>query len=160
MNSSMQHHCPGNGHDSSNSSLSNSILMMSRCASKPHHLFVVLEVVCKLLGNKGTTLISLIGLRHHTKVHAHPFKIFLGSESLMGVQMCLKLNMDQPCGCINKYGTSCVHAAGDTGPFGALGSPSAVADKVIKEYLLSRLQLILLEISPNITDFLSSTLGR
>jgi hypothetical protein len=65
VNGSVQHHGPGNGHNSLDRALSVSILVMGTDAGKSHDLAEGSQMCLETLGGKGGSMVCEKGLRHN-----------------------------------------------------------------------------------------------
>lgn len=89
----MEHKGSGNVHDCADLPFCNSILVVTTSSCKPHHLLEDAEMGLELLGLESGTIVSKVDLGNHSNFSACLLKSLSCSHGLMGIEMCLEINM-------------------------------------------------------------------
>ena len=98
----MQHHGSGDGHDGSNVSLGDAIVMVGANTYKPYDLLEVGEVARELGGGERFGVVGEEFWRCDAGVATHSFEAFLRLEGLMRVETDLMFNENIAGGVVNK----------------------------------------------------------
>ena len=106
MDGGMEHHHTGQQHDGLYGTLSSSVVVMSACASKMDDLSKLMKLVCEPAVGERRPIIQHVTLWYHAVVSAHEFKVVLGIDHVVSVQMSLEFDMDEPRCMIDEEATS------------------------------------------------------
>ena len=131
VDSSMQHHSPGYGHDGSDGSLSFSIVVVGTNSSKLAYLTELAKFFGVLLASEGGTIVREVGLRHNSLAGTVVFKSLLSFKGFMGSQQLLEVNKDIVGGGVHKDASSFVPRLDWATPFGLKGASQGAADEVV-----------------------------
>jgi hypothetical protein len=143
MDSCVDQHGSSDRHDRLDGSLGNSIVMMGANASELSGLFKLGKMISEGFGCKGRTIVEEVLLWHDSDVSRAQFEALLGSESLMGVEMRLKLDLDVARGRVDKDAATRVHVLGFCLATATEESTLCRADEVVDRDALAWEDLIL-----------------
>ena len=114
VNGGMHHHGSGDGHDGSDGSLSNGIVMVCTGSSKVNDLSIFLKLLLECLGCEGRTTVTQVLGGYHTMFKAHGFKLLDSVQSFRGCETLLHFNMNCTTGQVNEQAATCVAGSIDT----------------------------------------------
>ena len=152
VNSSMEHHGPGNGHDCSDGSLCLGIVVVGTNTCKLADLLELAKFCGELSTGKGCTIVRQVGARNHSMASTELLIGLLAFQGLMASEKALEVDPDMISGTVNKEATSLVLGLDRATPFGLKGMTTGAADEVINRCLLSWEQLLSRDDSLSVLD--------